>query len=72
MESTSVVTETALPLTGNKSAATADALPLETAQLLTTVMATPTPKNRPMMLMDKARAEASFDSRLLTYFLYGG
>ena len=51
---------------------TTDALPLETAQILKTVMASETSKNRPMMLMDKARAEASFDSRQLMYFLYGG
>ncbi|KAL8826624.1 MAG: hypothetical protein Q9191_003688 [Dirinaria sp. TL-2023a] len=51
---------------------TTDALPLETAQILKTVMATETSKNRAMMLMDKARAEASFDSRQLMHFLYGG
>jgi len=30
------------------------------------------PKNRQILLMDKARASASFDSRQLTYFLWEG
>lgn len=67
MES-STCTENASPIANT----TAAALPLETAQLLATVMATDTPQNRPMVLMQKARAEATFDARLLTYFLYGG
>lgn len=47
-------------------------LPKPRMAALTSDIANQNPKNRQMLLMDKARASSSFDSRRLTYFLWEG